>query len=104
MNKEEKTDIDLDIFSLIKKITEGKDPKDGVMYLRGDSEFNNAVINIQGDVRLLSQTIQHHITVNDEFRRFIFATVGSYLVKEPLHEQEFLRGIEEVKKHSPGIN
>lgn len=103
MNKEEKTNIDLDIFSLVKKLTEDKDPKDAVMYIRGDSEFQNAVVNIQGDVRLLAQTIQHHITNNEEFKKFIYATVGSYLSQNPLEETAFLEGIK-ITKQSFGIN
>lgn len=103
MNKEDKTNMDLDIFSLVKKLTEGKDPKDGVMYIRGDSEFNNAVVNIQGDVRLLAQTIHHHIKVNEDFKKFIYATIGSYLSQNPEDEDEFLQGLE-ITKQSFGGN
>lgn len=103
MNKEEKTNIDLDIFSLIKTLTENKGETDAAMYLRGDSEFSNAVVNIQGDMRLLAQTIQHHITSNEDFKKFIFAIVGSYLSQNPIDETAFLEGLK-LTKQSFGIN
>ena len=48
MNREEKTNLDLDIMNLVNKLIE--DPtntKDVVMYMRGDRDFETASIKIK---------------------------------------------------------
>ena len=99
MNQQEKIDTDLDIINLIKKLVEDpKSQKDCVLYLRGDTEFNTASLNILGDARLVSQTIQYFLDNNEEFKRFILAVVGSWISKNPEDEKQFIAGVEIAKK------
>lgn len=99
MNQQEKIDIDLDIINLIKKLVEDpQNQKDCVLYLRGDTEFNTASLNILGDARLVSQTIQYFLDNNEEFKRFILAVVGSWISKNPEDEKQFIAGVEIAKK------
>ena len=103
MTHDEKKISDNHILALINKLTEGKDDKNAAMYIRGDAEFQEASFYIKGDFRLLAQTIQHHITANEEFKKFIFAVVGSYLVNNEQDKKEFLAGLE-ITKQTFGIN
>lgn len=103
MTHDEKKLSDQHIMKLIEKLTEAKDDQNAAMYIRGDSEFQEASFYIKGDFRLLAQTIQHHISVNDEFKKFIFAVVGSYLSQNPIEENEFIAGLE-LTKQTFGVN
>lgn len=99
MNQQEKTDFDLDIMNLVNKLIENpENAKDVVLFIRGDAEFQTASVNIKGDVKLLSQTIQHHLDNNQDFKRFILATIGSWMTKNPVEEQMFKDGLELMKK------
>ena len=99
MNQQEKIDIDLDIQNLIKKLIEDpNDVRNAVLYFRGDSEYQNASINMRGDARIASQTFQHFLDNNETFKRFILATIGSWMSKNPEEEKQFLNGLEIAKK------
>ena len=98
MKKEEKANVDLDIMSLINSLVDKDNEQDGIMYLRGDKEFNQATVVIKGDVNLLAQSIQHHLDNNEEFKRFILAVVGSWLSKNPTEETIFYEGVGLTKK------
>lgn len=103
MTVEEKRVINARINELIAIISPTGSTTDAVMYVHGDNEHQNAAFSIHGDVRLLANTIQHHIKANEEFRRFIFAAIGSYLSREPEHEKEFFGGILAIKSNL-GVN
>ena len=103
MNKEEKQIMDQFIANQIKRVTEDKSPLNAVMYVRGDAEFNNASICIEGDSKLLAMTLIHHIENNLGFNQFITAVFGSYLAKNPEEEKKFLAGLEIMKK-TVGLN
>lgn len=99
MNKEEKTNLDLDIMNLVNKLIE--DPtntKDVVMYMRGDKEFDTASINIKGDIQLMASVIQHHLDNNAAFKQFFLSVLGSWMAKNPIEEKMFLNGLEIVKQ------
>lgn len=99
MNQQDKIDIDLDIINLIKKLVEDPNSqKDCAIFIRGDAEFNTASLNILGDARLVSSTIHHFLDNNQDFKRFILATIGSWMAKNPQEEKQFLAGLEIVKK------
>lgn len=99
MNQQDKIDIDLDIQNLIKKLIEDpNDLKNAILYIRGDAEFQNASLNVRGDARIVAQTIQHFLDTNQEFKRFILATIGSWMSKNPEEEKQFLSGLEIAKK------
>ena len=103
MNKEEKANNDKEILALIDKVVEKDNIQNVALFIRGDAEYQNAMFIIKGDFRLLAQTIQHHITCNEEFKKFIYATVGSYLSQNPVEETAFLEGIK-LTKQSFGVN
>jgi hypothetical protein len=103
MTKEEKQNMDLDIINQIKAVTASQNVMNAAMYIRGDAENNNAMICIEGDVKLLANTLIHHIENNPKFNQFIMAVVGSYLCKNPDKEKEFNEGII-LMKNSFGIN
>ena len=103
MTIEEKKQINARINELMAVLAPKGSLTDAVMYLHGDSEHQNAAFSIHGEAKLLANTIQHHIANNDEFRRFIFATIGSYLSQNPEHEKEFYGGILAVKSNL-GVN
>lgn len=99
MNKEEKTNLDLDILNLVNKLIE--DPtntKDVVMYMRGDKEFETASINIRGDIQLMASVFQHHLDNNPAFKQLMLSILGSWLAKNPVDETMFLNGLEMAKK------
>lgn len=97
MTFEEKKIINARINELIGFLAPTGNTTDAVMFVHGDNENQNAAFSIHGDAKLLANTIQHHIQYNEEFRRFIFATIGSYLSQNPEHEKEFFGGILAVK-------
>jgi hypothetical protein len=103
MTKEEKQIMDQFLFNQIKRLTEDKSPLNAAMYVRGDAEFNNAAICIEGDVKLLANTLIHHIENNPGFNQFMTAVVGSYLAKNPEEEKKFLAGLE-IMKNTVGLN
>ena len=103
MIKEEKIVINARINELLAILCPTGNTTDAVMYVHGDNQFQNAAFSILGDVRLLANTIQHHIQANEEFRRFIFATIGSYLSGNPEHEKEFYGGVLAIKSNL-GVN
>ena len=103
MTKEEKENIDLDILNVINSFVDPDKKLDGVLYIRGDAEFQKASVFIKGDAQLVCSTIQHHIENNDEFKRFIFAVIGSMLVNNQELKDEFMRGIELMEK-TIGLN
>ena len=103
MTAEEKKVINARINELMGVLCPTGSLTDSVIYVHGDAEHQNAAFSIHGDVRLLSRTIHHHIENNEEFRRFIFATIGSYLSQNPEHEKEFFGGILAVKSNL-GVN
>lgn len=103
MIAEEKRNINARINELMGILSPTGSTTDAVMYIHGDNEHQNAAFSIHGDVRLLANTIQHHIQANEEFRRFIFATIGSYLSQNPEHEKEFFGGILAIKTNL-GVN
>ena len=98
---EEKKIINARINELMGILT--RNTTDATLYIHGDSEHQNAAFSIHGDAKLLANTIQHHIQANEEFRRFIFATIGSYLMGNPEHEKEFFNGILAIKSNL-GVN
>ena len=99
MTEQEKLNINSRINELISILIQEGNITDCVLFVRGDSEFQNAAFTIKGEAILLSNTIQHHIQHNEEFRKFIFATIGSYLSREPEHEKEFFGGILAIKSN-----
>ncbi|MCK5614701.1 hypothetical protein KAR91_73245 [Candidatus Pacearchaeota archaeon] len=99
MKNYDKKNIDLDVLNLINSFVEVNSLKDCVVYLRGDAEFDNAVLVIKGNAALVANTIIHHIEKNPGFKQLMFATIGSYLSKNPDVEKEFLNGIEGVKNN-----
>lgn len=103
MTAEEKKIINARINELQNVLSPKGSLTDATMYLHGDNQHQNASFSIHGDARLLANTIQHHIQHNEEFRRFIFATIGSYLSQNPEHEKEFFGGILAVKSNL-GVN
>jgi len=103
MNAEEKRNINARINELMGILSPTGSTTDATMYVHGDNEHQNAAFSIHGDARLLANTIQHHIQANEEFRRFIFATIGSYLSQNPEHEKEFFGGILAIKTNL-GVN
>jgi len=103
MTAEEKRNINARINELQNVLSPTGSATDATMYVHGDSEHQNAAFSIHGDARLLANTIQHHIKANEEFRRFIFATIGSYLSQNPEHEKEFFGGILAIKSNL-GVN
>ena len=103
MTFEEKKQINARINELMAILAPTGNLTDAVMYLHGDAEHQNASFSIHGDARLLANTIKHHIKHNQEFRRFMFATIGSYLSQEPEHEKEFFGGIIALKSNL-GVN
>jgi len=52
-----------------------------------------------GDARILANTIQHHMTANEEFKRFMLSMLGSYLSGNPEAEIEFLNGLAVIKNN-----
>ncbi|MDD4972473.1 MAG: hypothetical protein PHT07_23835 [Paludibacter sp.] len=99
MNKEEKTNLDLDIMNLVNKLIE--DPtntKDVVMYMRGDKEFETASINIRGDIQLMASVFQYHLDNNPAFKQLMLSILGSWLTQNPIDEKMFLNGLEMAKK------
>lgn len=103
MTPEEKRNINARINELQNVLSPSGSTTDATMYLHGDSEHQNAAFSIHGDAKLLANTIQHHISANEQFRRFIFATIGSYLSQNPEHEKEFFNGIIALKSNL-GVN
>lgn len=99
MNKDQKTDVDLDIMNLVNQMIENpENTKDVVMYIRGDAEFQTASVNIKGDMKLLAQTLQHFLDTNPAFKQFLLSVVGSWLNGNPEEELMFLNGLETLKK------
>lgn len=103
MTAEEKKVINARINELMSILSPTGSTTDAVMYVHGDTEHQNAAFSIHGDVRILANTIQHHIQHNEEFRKFIFATIGSYLSGNPEHEKQFFGGILAIKSNL-GVN
>jgi hypothetical protein len=103
MTKAEKQNINARINELMGILSPTGSTTDATIYIHGDNEHQNATFSIHGDARLLANTIQHHIAHNEEFRRFIFATIGSYLSQTPDHEKEFFGGILAIKSNL-GVN
>ncbi len=103
MTPEEKKNIVSTISTLLATLVSAESPINCATLIVGDYETQTASAIIRGDARLMAGTIQHHLKNNEEFRRFIFATVGSYLSKEPEHEREFFNGIIAVKSNL-GVN
>lgn len=97
MTSEEKKIINARINELIGFLAPTGNTTDAVMFIHGDNESQLARFSIHGDAKLMANTIQHHIKGNEEFRKFIFATIGSYLSQEPEHEKEFFGGILAIK-------
>lgn len=103
MTPQEKQNINARINELMGILCPTGSTTDATIYIHGDSEHQNAAFSIHGEVKLLANTIQHHIANNNEFRRFIFATIGSYLSQTPEHEKEFFGGILAIKSNL-GVN
>lgn len=103
MTQDEKKNINARINELMEILSPTGSTTDAVMYVHGDTEHQNAAFSIHGDVRILANTIQHHIQHNEEFRKFIFATIGSYLSGNPEHEKQFFGGILAIKSNL-GVN
>ena len=103
MTAEEKRNINSRINELQNVLSPKGSTTDATLYIHGDAEHQNAAFSIHGEAKLLANTIQHHIQANEEFRRFIFATIGSYLSQNPEHEKEFFNGIIAVKSNM-GVN
>jgi len=103
MTKEEKQNINARINELMAVLAPKGSLTDAVMFLHGDAEHQNAAFSIHGEAKLLANTIQHHIQANEEFRRFIFATIGSYLSQNPEQEKEFFGDILAIKSNL-GVN
>lgn len=103
MTFEEKKNINARINELLAILVPPEQRTDATMLVIGDAEFQTASFIVRGDTKLLAQTIQHHIKENVEFRRLIFATIGSYLSQNPEHEKEFFGGILAIKSNL-GVN
>lgn len=103
MTENDKINVDLDVMKIINTLVGPGNFNDAALYIRGDAEFQTASVNIKGDTRLLSQVLHHHIDNNEEFKRFIFATLGSYFAKNIEEEQKFNEGIK-LTRHSFGVN
>lgn len=103
MTADEKKQINARINELMAILSPTGSKTDAAMFLHGDTEHQNAAFSIHGDVRILANTIQHHIQHNEEFRKFIFATIGSYLSGNPEHEKQFFGGILAIKSNL-GVN
>ena len=99
MTPEDKLNIDLDIVNLMSKITlNPEEGKDAALYIRGDSEFQTASINIKGDARIMAQTIQGLLDNNPAFKQFMFSTIISWLSQNPNQQKEFLAGVDLMKE------
>lgn len=99
MNKDEKTNIDLDIMILVNKLIENpENTNDVVLYLRGDREFETASVNIKGDIQLMASVFQHHLDNNPAFKQLMLSILGSWMAKNPVDEKMFLSGLEMAKK------
>ena len=97
MTENNRKEIDQQIVDLFEWIKEG-DKDNSVLYMRGDNEFQTATLTIKGDVMLLAATFIRLCENNDNFGRFIFAVLGSYLAKTPDKLIEFMDGINQVQK------
>lgn len=103
MKHEEKKISDQHIKRLIENLTKEGDNQNAAMFVRGDSEFQEASFYIKGDIKLLASTFHHHMDNNEEFRRLILSIIGSFLAKNPEEERQFIAGLEVAKNHF-GIN
>lgn len=97
MTENNRKEIDQQIIDLFEWIKEGAEDN-SVLYMRGDNEFQTATLMIKGDVKLLAATFIRLCKNNDNFGRFIFAVLGSYLAKTPDKLIEFMDGIKQVQK------
>jgi hypothetical protein len=99
MTSEEKKNINSRINELMGILSPTGSITDCVMYIHGDAEHQNASFSIHGDANMLVNTIHHHMTANEEFRRFMLAMLGSYLSGNPEVEMEFLNGLLVIKNN-----
>ena len=98
LSKEDKQEIDKAIVDLFEWINEG-DPKNSILYMRGDVEAQTAILSIKGDVRLLANTFIHHMEKNEQFNQFFLSVFGSYLSKNPGLEFQFLATLKQLKEN-----
>ncbi len=99
MTPEEKKNINSRINELISVLIPAGSSTDSVMFIHGDTEYQNASLSIKGDVRILANTFIHHMVNNEDFKRFVLSMVGSYLSGNPEAEKEFLNGLLVVKNN-----
>jgi hypothetical protein len=98
----------LGLFESIKKLINAyqtDDTKDSIFIVHGDSANKKAHFQIYGNVQdsaMAFAALLH--SDKSDLKRFILSVVGAYLAKNPKDEKMFLRGIDEVKKYTPGIN
>ena len=98
LSKEDKQEIDKAIVDLFEWINEG-DPKNSILYMRGDAEAQTATLSIKGDVRLLANTFIHHMENNEQFNQFFLSVFGSYLSKNPGLEFQFLATLKQLNEN-----
>jgi len=96
---EEKKQINARINELMGILAPTGSLTDAVIFVHGDAEHQNAAFSIHGDSRLLANAIQHNLSANEEFKRFMFAMFGSYLSGNPEDEKAFLNGLVIVKNN-----
>ena len=103
MNEIEKAKVDKIILDAINSVVGKDNPQDAALYVRGDSKYQKASFYIKGHPMVLASTIHHHMTANEEFRRFMLAAIGSFVAKNPQAEREFMTSVNLVKQ-TPGVN
>ena len=96
------------LFESIEKLIDAyqsDDTKDSILLIHGDNANQKAQFKIYGSPQSAAMAFAALLD-NDksELKRFIFSIIGTYLAKNPEDHKMFMRGIEEVKKHAPGIN
>ena len=100
--------VKIGLFESIEKLIDAyqsDDTKDSILLIHGDNANQKAHFKIYGNPQSAAMAFAALLD-NDksELKRFMFSIVGTYLAKNPEDHKMFMRGIEEVKKHAPGIN
>lgn len=92
MNQEEKMNLDLDMMKQFRELVDS-DKRNAVLYMRADTEYHQLTVDLEGDSRILASAFHHHMDNEEEFRRFMFATIGSYISCNSEYKKEFLAGL-----------
>ena len=96
------------LFEAIQKLIDAyqtDDSKDCILLINGDNVNKKAQFSVYGDVQQVAMAFAALLdSENSNFKRLIFSIIGSYIAKNPEDEKMFMRGIDEVKKYTPGVN